>query len=133
MKDRPKPIEVSVFEKDEDGYLHYKCGRAVRDIAKEIEQSLTEAGISYEYVSYERTYHEEKSFDWPRGDTYVSLQVGVNEGYRLVVYVKHGRFEAYPKIGFGGEIVYSPIWVKLLCSREDALKAHEHLFHVMGS
>lgn len=134
MKDRPKPIETAVWQKKPDGYLHRTGQRTVRDVAKEVEQSMKDAGLSYEYVSYDRNMLDENvTLDWPTGEVYVALQVGGNEGYKLVVYVSHAKVETYGNVRAKGEIVYSPIWVKLLCSREDALKAHEHLFHVMGS
>jgi hypothetical protein len=124
-----EPVETAVWEPNPDkpGYVRKVRQRTVGEIADDFGAKLESCGISgFEYLSTAGIGC--RDVPWPEGITFVSLEVGGNEGYSIYVGVRStGASPEYR------HTLTMPIRVKVLAGRDDALAMYAVAFHLMGA
>jgi hypothetical protein len=128
-------IETGIWEKQPNGYVRKVGQRSIGAVAADLDKALTKARMPYEYVSplVAVTSVLDKSCRelWPDGknfETFVSLEMGGNEGYVVMVNVRSGKPDDN-----GVYQLHRPIRVKLLTTREEAMQVYDFVFHLLGS
>jgi len=119
-------IEVDEWESTDTpatGYVRRTRGRLLKAVAKDIEHLLDSNRVPCDYWSDagDPLGHVDK-VEFPKGDPYVRLEVGSNEGYSLYLGVtewKESECKKY-KLPVRSDLIR----FKLLLTRDDALKAH---------
>lgn len=113
-------IECDIWNPpDEKGYVTRRCGRPLGQIARDIAELIEQEKCPCDYWS---TGLLVGTYQYPKGDPFLRLEVGPNEGYALIVGVREWKETECRK--YRKPVDTDMIRFKLLLTRDDAIKAH---------
>lgn len=119
----PPAIEVDEWmASDQPGYVKRVRGRLLDVVAKDIDHLLESNRVPCDYYSDAGRPTDRSEFEFPKGDPYVRLECGSNEGYSLLVGVTEWKESECKKYRL--PVRTDLLRFKLLLTRDDAIKAH---------